>query len=84
MPVDGVYLIDVLPRMLLLDIGAGIAFNPLLLAAMGDVEPRRIGAGVGRRQHGVHDGWRPRPRRTYEPRGGAAVLAATMLRQRAG
>jgi TRAP-type mannitol/chloroaromatic compound transport system permease large subunit len=39
-PVDGQILTDVLPGMLLLGLGAGIAFNPMLLAAMSDVEPR--------------------------------------------
>src|SRR4029077_17829586 len=36
-PVGGSYLIDVLPSMLLLGFGTGIAFNPILLAAMSDV-----------------------------------------------
>src|SRR5215469_16091409 len=39
MPVEGRFAVDVLPGMLLLGFGAGVAFNPLLLAAMGDVEP---------------------------------------------
>ena len=39
-PVDGDYVIDVLPSMVLLGLGAGIAFNPVLLAAMSDVEPQ--------------------------------------------
>ncbi|HEY9024348.1 MAG TPA: MFS transporter, partial [Burkholderiaceae bacterium] len=38
-PVDGRFVVDVLPGMTLLGIGGGLAFNPLLLAAMGDVEP---------------------------------------------
>ena len=38
---------DVLPSMLLLGIGAGIAFNPVLLAAMGDVEPHEAGLASG-------------------------------------
>ena len=48
--------------MILLGIGAGMAFNPVLLAAMGDVEPQDAGPRVGRRQHGVHDGRRARAR----------------------
>jgi EmrB/QacA subfamily drug resistance transporter len=46
-PVDGNFLVDVLPSMLLLGIGAGIAFNPVLLAAMGDVEPSESGLASG-------------------------------------
>ena len=33
--------------MVLLGIGAGIAFNPVLLAAMGDVEPHEAGLASG-------------------------------------
>src|SRR5204862_4545275 len=36
-PVDGSFVADVLPSMILLGLGAGMAFNPVLLAAMGDV-----------------------------------------------
>jgi predicted MFS family arabinose efflux permease len=46
-PVDGHYVADVLPSMLLLGLGAGIAFNPLLLAAMSDVEPQESGLASG-------------------------------------
>jgi EmrB/QacA subfamily drug resistance transporter len=46
-PVDGNYVTDVLPAMLLLGLGAGIAFNPLLLAAMSDVEPQESGLASG-------------------------------------
>ena len=46
-PVDGSFLIDVLPAMLLLGLGAGGAFNPMLLAAMGDVEPADAGLASG-------------------------------------
>lgn len=46
-PVNGNYWIDVLPSMILLGIGAGIAFNPVLLAAMGDVEPHESGLASG-------------------------------------
>ena len=46
-PVDGSYLGHVLPGMVLLGIGAGIAFNPVLLAAMGDVEPHEAGLASG-------------------------------------
>ncbi len=46
-PVDGDFLVDVLPSMLLLGIGAGMAFNPVLLAAMSDVEPADAGLASG-------------------------------------
>jgi EmrB/QacA subfamily drug resistance transporter len=46
-PVNGDYIVDVLPGMILLGFGAGIAFNPLLLAAMSDVEPERSGLASG-------------------------------------
>ena len=46
-PVDGNYFVDILPAMLLQGFGAGVAFNPLLLAAMGDVEPQDSGLASG-------------------------------------
>ncbi len=46
-PVDGRFLVDVLPATLLIGLGAGIAFNPLLLAAMSDVEPSESGLASG-------------------------------------
>src|SRR6478609_6846090 len=46
-PVNGNFWLDVLPSMLLLGVGAGIAFNPVLLAAMGDVEPNEAGLASG-------------------------------------
>src|SRR6266540_2047127 len=46
-PVDGHVLADVLPSMILLGFGAGIAFNPLLLAAMSDVAPHESGLASG-------------------------------------
>lgn len=46
-PVDGTVAIDVLPAMLLLGLGAGVAMNPLILAAMGDVEPSESGLASG-------------------------------------
>jgi len=46
-PVDGSFVIHVLPSMLMLGVGAGIAFNPVLLAAMGDVEPHESGLASG-------------------------------------
>jgi predicted MFS family arabinose efflux permease len=46
-PVDGGFVADVLPGMALLGIGAGIAFNPMLLAAMSDVGPSQSGLASG-------------------------------------
>jgi EmrB/QacA subfamily drug resistance transporter len=46
-PIDGNYLVDVLPSMVLLGLGAGIAFNPMLIVAMSDVEPERSGLASG-------------------------------------
>jgi MFS family permease len=46
-PVDGGFVVDVLPGMLLLGLGAGIAFNPLLLAAMTGVSEREAGLASG-------------------------------------
>ncbi|HZO98619.1 MAG TPA: DHA2 family efflux MFS transporter permease subunit [Gaiellaceae bacterium] len=46
-PVDGTFLVDVLPSMILLGIGAGIAFNPVLLAAMNDVDQSEAGLASG-------------------------------------
>jgi EmrB/QacA subfamily drug resistance transporter len=46
-PVDGHFVVDVLPSMILLGLGAGMAFNPVLLAAMGDVDPAESGLASG-------------------------------------
>lgn len=46
-PVNGKFIYDVLPNMLLLGLGAGMAFNPVLLAAMNDVKPEESGLASG-------------------------------------
>jgi predicted MFS family arabinose efflux permease len=46
-PVDGSWIVDVLPATLAVGLGAGIAFNPILLAAMSGVEPERAGLASG-------------------------------------
>jgi MFS family permease len=46
-PIDGRFVVDVLPGMVLLGIGAGIAFNPVLMAAMSDVAPEESGLASG-------------------------------------
>ncbi|HKE47140.1 MAG TPA: DHA2 family efflux MFS transporter permease subunit [Rhodanobacteraceae bacterium] len=46
-PVDGKLLTDVLPGMVLLGLGAGMAFNPVLMAAMSEVGPEDSGLASG-------------------------------------
>jgi EmrB/QacA subfamily drug resistance transporter len=46
-PLDGAFMVDVLPGMVLLGVGAGIAFNPMLLGAMSDVGPHESGLASG-------------------------------------
>src|SRR4029077_20026239 len=47
LPLHGNFWVDVLPSMILLGFGAGIAFNPVLLAAMSDVRPEESGLASG-------------------------------------
>src|SRR6185312_12213438 len=46
-PVDGSFIVDVLPSMMLLGLGAGTAFNPVLLSAMSDVDQSEAGLASG-------------------------------------
>jgi EmrB/QacA subfamily drug resistance transporter len=46
-PVNGSFVVHVLPSMALLGLGAGMAFNPVLLAAMNDVKPQESGLASG-------------------------------------
>jgi MFS family permease len=46
-PEGGSFTDRILPSMILLGIGAGMAFNPVLLAAMSDVEPEQSGLASG-------------------------------------
>jgi EmrB/QacA subfamily drug resistance transporter len=46
-PVDGAFITDVLPGMVLLGLGAGIALNPMLMSAMSDVDPKDSGLASG-------------------------------------
>jgi MFS family permease len=46
-PADGSWAIDILPATLALGLGAGIAFNPILLAAMSGVAPQQAGLASG-------------------------------------
>jgi len=46
-PVDGGFVVDVLPGMVLLGLGAGIALNPMLMAAMSDVDESESGLASG-------------------------------------
>ncbi len=46
-PVDGNWAIDILPATIAIGLGAGIAFNPILLAAMSGVAPEQAGLASG-------------------------------------
>jgi EmrB/QacA subfamily drug resistance transporter len=46
-PVDGTFAVHVLPGMVLLGLGAGMALNPVLLVAMSDVAPSESGLASG-------------------------------------
>ncbi|MGH8668724.1 MAG: MFS transporter [Burkholderiales bacterium] len=46
-PVNGGFVPDVLPGMLILGLGCGVAMNPVLLAAMSDVAPGESGLASG-------------------------------------
>jgi EmrB/QacA subfamily drug resistance transporter len=46
-PVDGNFLVDVLPATIAVGLGAGIAFNPILLAAMSGVRQEQAGLASG-------------------------------------
>jgi EmrB/QacA subfamily drug resistance transporter len=46
-PVEGSFVVDVLPSMIILGVGIGMAMNPLLLAAMSDVAPEDAGVASG-------------------------------------
>ena len=46
-PVGGSFLVDVLPAMIVLGLGVGMAMNPVLLAAMSEVAPEDAGLASG-------------------------------------
>jgi EmrB/QacA subfamily drug resistance transporter len=46
-PVDGSFAVDVLPGMILVGIGTGMAYNPLFVSAMSDVDNAESGLGSG-------------------------------------
>jgi EmrB/QacA subfamily drug resistance transporter len=46
-PLQGTLLRDILPGMVLLGVGAGIGFNPILMAAMGEVSQSESGLASG-------------------------------------
>jgi EmrB/QacA subfamily drug resistance transporter len=46
-PVHGSFVVDVLPSMIILGIGVGMAMNPVLLAAMSDVPQEEAGLASG-------------------------------------
>jgi EmrB/QacA subfamily drug resistance transporter len=46
-PVDGSFVVDVLPATIVVGLGAGIGFNPILLSAMSGVAPQEAGLASG-------------------------------------
>jgi MFS family permease len=46
-PVDGTFVFDVMPAMILVGIGAGMAFNPVFVSAMSDMDTAESGLGSG-------------------------------------
>jgi predicted MFS family arabinose efflux permease len=46
-PAGGSFLVHVLPGMLLVGLGCGMALNPVMLAGMGDVDPSESGLASG-------------------------------------
>jgi len=46
-PVGGSFLADVLPAMILIGLGMGLSFNPILLTAMSEVAPSEAGLASG-------------------------------------
>jgi len=46
-PINGNFVVDVLPSMILFGLGGGMAFNPMFLAAMSDVAPTESGLASG-------------------------------------
>jgi MFS family permease len=46
-PVDGGFWLHIMPGMLLLGLGCGMALNPVMLAAMSDVDPSESGLASG-------------------------------------
>jgi EmrB/QacA subfamily drug resistance transporter len=46
-PLHGGYMLDILPSMIMFGLGGGMALNPLLLAAMGDIAPSESGVASG-------------------------------------
>ena len=67
-PVDGDYLLHVLPVMILLGTGAGLLFPALMTLAMSGATAERRRAGVRVDQHDRAGGRRARARRARDPR----------------
>ena len=62
-PVGGDYVTDLLPALVLLGAGAGLAFPALVTLAMSGATAERLGPGLGPRQHDPAGRRRARPRR---------------------
>ena len=67
-PVDGNFLVDVLPATLAVGLGAGIGFNPILLAAMSGVSQTEAGLASGVVNTAFMMGGALGPGRPREPR----------------
>ena len=67
-PVDGNYVTDVMPVMVLLGVGAGLSFPALMTLAMSGATQSDSGLGFGLRQHDRAGGRRDRPRGARDAR----------------
>ena len=67
-PVDGTWATDILPVMVLLGTGSGLAFPALMTLAMSGRHAERRGAGLGPGQHDRAGGWCDRPRGARDAR----------------
>ena len=81
-PVDASYVIDLLPAMILIGLGAGLAFPSLMTLAMSGVTASDSGVGLGPRQHQRPGRRRDRSRGAGDVRDRAHRRAAR--RRRAG
>ena len=70
-PVDGDYVVHILPVMVLLGIGAGLCFPALMTLAMSGATPERRGAGLWSYQHDGAGRRRSGPGRARDPFGDA-------------
>ena len=67
-PVDGSYVADILPPMVLIGLGAGLGFPSLMTLAMSGATPSDSGPRLGPGQHERPGRRRDRPRRARDAR----------------